>query len=278
MKKVFKYIGITLMSLVAIGAILFFIYLKPFMDKMKVTETIQLDPSITLVTGGGGNSGIIVGDSLVVVIDTKMDDAATEFHKQVMNLAGSKPILVINTHWHPDHVGGNKLFANQQILAGGSYDQDEWIKEAGKESLPTQWLLSQQIIPLGNDTLIVFNLAKDVHTPSDVMVYLPGHKLLFGGDVILNKQAPVLMGKASAAAYEEVLASLPSKMDIKTVVPGHGKIGGPEIITDFAAYFTDMREAASNSNKEEELVAKYKEWNQIPFFMSPKATIDHYKK
>ena len=40
----------------------------------------------------------------------------------------------------------------------------------------------------------------------------------------------------------------------------------------------DMKLAASNPDKENELVAKYKDWNQIPIFMSPGATIGFFKK
>jgi glyoxylase-like metal-dependent hydrolase (beta-lactamase superfamily II) len=56
-------------------------------------------------------------------------------------------------------------------------------QEAGEESLPAFWLEDTLTIPMDGDTIIAFNLAKNVHTPSDVMVYLKGQKLLFGGTV-----------------------------------------------------------------------------------------------
>ena len=247
------------------------------MAKMKQMEVVQIDKDLTIITGGGGNSGIIYSDSLVIVIDTKMDDAAETLHKKVLEIAGNKPVLVINTHLHPDHIGGNKLYDNSSILAGGSYSKEDWIKEAGAESLPNRWVQDQLMIPIGTDTLTVFNLAKDVHTQSDVMVYFHQRKVLFGGDVILNKQAPVIMGIADGDAYMEVLGNLPQKFEIKTIVPGHGPIGGVELIEQFNQFFTDMKEAATHTVKEKELIAKYSSWNQLPFFMSPKATMNHFK-
>ena len=71
MKKAFKWIGIVLLFLVIVAGSLYMIYLHPFMQKMKVTHVINYDKGLTLVTGGGGNSGILVSDSLIVVIDTK---------------------------------------------------------------------------------------------------------------------------------------------------------------------------------------------------------------
>ena len=277
-KKIGKWIGIVLLVIIAISSILYFNYLAPAMSKMKQTEIIQLDKNITIITGGGGNSGIINSDSLVVVIDTKMDDAAEMLYKMVLEISGNKPVLVINTHWHPDHVGGNAFYKNTSILAGGSYSQEEWTKEAGKESMPTQWVKDKMIIPMVDDTLIVFNLAKNVHTPSDVMVYMPQHKLFFGGDVILNKQAPVLMGKADGNAYMDVLNDLPKKLNIQTIVPGHGAIGGVEIIASFNQFFVDMKTAAAQPDTESALIEKYKDWTQIPLFMSPGAAVSHFKK
>lgn len=278
MKKVLKWLGITLLVFLFIGAFVYFKYLSPFLSKMKQTELVQIDKNLTIITGGGGNSGIISSDSLVVVVDTKMDDAATMLYQKVMAIAGNKPILVINTHWHPDHVNGNKFYKNATIMAGGNYSPEQWTKEVGKETLPTKWLKDTLIIPMGADTLTVFNLAKNVHTPSDVMVYMHQHKILFGGDVILNKQAPVLLGEADGDAYIEVLSTLPQHFDIKSIVPGHGAISDLSVIADFKQYFMDMKLAASNPDKENELVAKYKDWNQIPIFMSPSATISFFKK
>lgn len=277
-KKVLKWIGIVLLVFMGFGLIVYLKYLRPFMSKMKQTEMVQLDKNICIITGGGGNSGIINSDSLVVVVDTKMDDAADLLYKKVMEIAGTKPVLVINTHWHPDHVGGNPLFKNAGILAGGSYTEEDWKKEAGEKTLPNQWLKGKIVIPMGDDTLTVFNLAKNVHTSSDVMVYLHQHEILFGGDVILNKQAPVIMGNADGDAYIDVLNDLPNQMDIKTIVPGHGPIGGIEMITNFRDFFADMKLAASNPDKEKDLVAKYDSWNQLPIFMSPAATVSFFKK
>jgi uncharacterized membrane-anchored protein len=82
-KKTLKWLGIVVLILVAIGGTLYMVYLHPFMQKMKQTNTIKYDTELTLVMGGGGNSGILVSDSLVIVIDTKMDEAAEQLAKTV---------------------------------------------------------------------------------------------------------------------------------------------------------------------------------------------------
>jgi glyoxylase-like metal-dependent hydrolase (beta-lactamase superfamily II) len=276
--KIFKWIGIIILTLIIVGVTAYFAYVRPFMKKMKETTVVQYDKELTLVLGGGGNSGILVSDSLVVVIDTKMHEAADLFFKKVKELAGNKPIIVINTHFHPDHTGGNKLYKGQTIIAGGNYTKEFWIGEADEESLPTQWLKDRMDIKMGDDTITLINIGRNVHTASDVVVYLHKRKMLFGGDVILNKQAPVFMGVADPDGYLYALNMLPKLFDIQKIVPGHGTVGGIEIITNFRQYFVDMNTAANDDSKKDELVAKYKDWVQMPIFMSPGATISAIKK
>ena len=270
--------GIILLVVLVVAGGFFFVYLRPFIQKMKVVTTVQYDKELTIVTGGAGNSGILVSDSMVLVIDTKMDEAAETFHKQVMALAGNKPIFIVNTHIHPDHCKGNSLYKAQTILAGGNYTPELWAKEAGKENMPTLWLKDRMDIPMGNDTATIFNLGKNVHTQSDVMVYLHRRKLLFAGDVILNKQAPFLFAPANPNGYLETMNALPNMYNIKTIVPGHGTIGGMEVLESFKEFFNDMKTAATNPDKKSELVAKYNDWNQIPFAMSTGAAVKAFEK
>lgn len=277
-KKILKWMGLVILLLLIAGITAYFIYLRPFMKKMKTTRVIQVDKELTLVLGGGGNSGILVSDSLVMVIDTKMDDAAAQLFEKVKNLAGDKRILVVNTHYHPDHTKGNSFYKGQTIIAGANYGRDFWLKEAGEETVPTQWLDKRMDIRMGDDTATIINFARNAHTASDVFVYLHKRKLLFGGDVILNKQAPALLGNADVLGYLEAFDALPLMFDIKHIVPGHGEIGGMEMIENFRQYFKDMEMAAADDAKKESLLNKYKEWNQVPVFMSPGATVSFIKK
>jgi glyoxylase-like metal-dependent hydrolase (beta-lactamase superfamily II) len=79
--------------------------------------------------GWWGNICIITSDSLVVVVDSKMDEASEMLYQRVTDLAVGRKIVVINTQWHPDHVGGNKLYTDATIIAGGNYSLDEWGKK-----------------------------------------------------------------------------------------------------------------------------------------------------
>ncbi|MDB5271977.1 MAG: fold metallo-hydrolase [Chitinophagaceae bacterium] len=279
LKKILKWTGIVLAVLLVAGFALFFIYVRPVLKHMEQTHVIKYDKDLTIVEGGGGNSGILVSDSLVLVIDTKMGDAAEELSKMVHELAGNKPIVVVNTHYHSDHIKGNVFYKGQHIIGGGNYTKEEWIKEGGEETLPTQWVKDQLDIKMGDDTATIFNINRNAHTVSDVVVYLHKRKMLFTGDVILNQQAPALVSHAADPdGYLEDFNMLQKQFDIQQIVPGHGPIGGIEILNDFRQYFYDMETAANDDTKRGELVKKYDGWIQVPFLMSTGATISAIKK
>ena len=58
LKKVLKWLGIVILLLAVVGLTLYAIYLRPFMKKMEETAVIKYDKVLTIVLGGGGNSGI----------------------------------------------------------------------------------------------------------------------------------------------------------------------------------------------------------------------------
>src|SRR6185437_8690845 len=279
MKKVFKWIGIIVLVLAVIVGTLFMVYVRPFMKEFMATKTVKFDPELTLILGGGGNTGILASDSMVLVIDTKMQDASEKLYDTVMAIAKGKPILIVNTHVHKDHAGGNDKYKGHRIMAGGNYTKEQWKEEAGEETMPTDWIKDSLTFNVGNERVTILNLQRNTHTVSDIVVYLHNRKMLFGGDVILNKQAPALIKKNNPdpEGYLAAFDMLENKFDIKTVVPGHGNIGGKEVIDNFRQYFKDMATAANDPSQEGAMKEKYKDWRQIPFMMSPGATISYMK-
>lgn len=281
MKRVLIAFVVLILLGAGIGGGLYFTYLYPFMQKMKHMDTINYDKQLTLVISGGGNSGILVSDSAVLVVDTKTDETtAQQFYNQVKQLAGNKPIIVVNTHVHPDHVFGNKFFKGQTIIAGGNYDKDFWIKEDGAESLPTVWVKDSLVLNIGDETVTILNLPFSAHTQSDVMVYLHNRKMLFGGDVILNHQAPAIFAKynGDGEGYLKAFDLVEQRFDIAKVVPGHGPVGGVEVIDNYRTFFKDMKAASTaDPSTEKALLAKYADYNQIPVLMSPSAAERWFK-
>jgi cyclase len=269
-KRVLFYLG----GMVIIGMICLLLYIYPFYHFFFTAESTVIDKDLTVMSGAG-NSGILVTDSAVVVIDTKMGSMAKKLYKLAREKAGDKKIIVINTHFHGDHLYGNKYFKGCPIYIGG-YNADFATKIIGIENMPTVFVFDSLILPLGNETIALYNMGR-AHTFSDLVIYLQNRKLLFSGDLVFNRINPVLIREdgSNIKRWMKVLGQLPARWDIRTIVPGHGNVGGPELAVEMKQYFEDMTVAATKPDKASEMFNKYNEWMRMPLMSSPDRTVDY---
>jgi cyclase len=214
----------------------------------------------------------------VVVIDTKFWKNAEELHKLAIQKSGTKKIIVINTHFHWDHVFGNKLYHGSDIYTGG-YGKDVAATRTRKENLPTIYIRDSLILHLGDEIVGLYDLGQG-QTFHDLVVYLKNRKVLFTGDLVFNLINPAVIEEdgTDIKKWKSILTLMYKSFDAKTVVPGHGTPGGKEMILGQLIYFNDMEEAASQPARTKELIEKYAGWMKIPMGSSPEKTIDFIRK
>jgi cyclase len=268
LKRILLYLG----GLIIIGMIVLIIIMYPFYHFFFTPVSMVIDKNLTVMSGGG-NSGILVTDSAVVVIDTKMGSMAKKLFKLAREKAGNKKIIVVNTHFHGDHTYGNQYFKGCTIYIGG-YDTAFARKNIEAKNMPTVFVSDSLVLPLGNETIVLLNMGQ-AHTYDDLVVYLQNRKLLFCGDLVFNKINPALLkeGGCDIDKWKVVLEKLASHWNIQTVIPGHGIPGGNEIISNLKQYFSDMQIAASQPDRAAEIKARYKDWRKMPSMASPERTI-----
>ena len=75
-----------------------------------VITSEDLGNGIHMLTGQGGNIGLLAGDDGVFVIDSQFAPIAPKNLAKINELAGGAPTFLVNTHWHGDHTGGNANF------------------------------------------------------------------------------------------------------------------------------------------------------------------------
>lgn len=189
------------------------------------------------------NSGFIIGDDGVAVVDTSGSYLAGEALRAAIVQHTSKPIkYVINTHMHLDHVLGNATFkqdkpryvahhkmARALSLRGERYLQT--TKEAlGAEAfagteivLPDTGVEASEKIDLGGRSLRL-DAQQTAHTDNDLIVRDDKTGAAFVGDLIFSRHVPSLDG--SIVGWIEVLEKL-EELSSGKIVPGHG----PEAIS-----------------------------------------------
>jgi cyclase len=240
----------------------------PVMPTWK-TELRQLAPNVYayqqeggtgLVNAGISNAGVFVGEDSLVAFDslgyplqTKAFIAASE------RATGKKFSQLIDSHHHGDHVAGNQFFLPAAILSH-PYCRDEvvkavpktpssWPKQEGiadgteerKLAPPTITFEDNLIYYIGGNR-VEFRFAGPAHTWGDIVAYLPQHKILFAADVAFFNLVPYCHN-AHVSKWMESMEKI-MKMDVDTIVPGHGPVGGKKELAESLEYFRFLKTEA----------------------------------
>ncbi|UXH46607.1 MBL fold metallo-hydrolase [Rossellomorea vietnamensis] len=95
------------------------------------------------------------------------------------------------------------------------------------------------------------------HSFCDSMLYLPEEKVIFMGDLVFVHCHPTFFDETDPRKWMDILRKV-KKLDIETVIPGHGDIGTKEDIDIMILYLTHL---LSVQHKESaEIPPLYKNW------------------
>lgn len=267
---------ISLSRIVSLSCFLFFLINTPAHAQapMVNTDNIQrvsdnvyviLDKRANLVP----NIGIIIGEESAMVVDTGMGPANAEKVLAKVKSMTDKPVRYLAiTHFHPEHGMGAQSFPEETRIVVPRAQKEE-LAAKGKDYIGFFSGMSPEIagllsdvklvkpdlafekrldIDLGGQTvqLLHFNTA---HTQGDMYVFLPDQKILFGGDIIIDRFFPIMADKdSSATGWIEALRKLKS-LKPEIVVPGHGDVSDVSLIDQLAIYLNAMQVQVSRLHK-----------------------------
>ena len=236
-------------------------------ETVQVTKNVYVIPDdrINLVP----NIGIIVGDNSVMVVDTGMGPKNALLVLEEVRKITDKPIEYLAiTHFHPEHGMGAQAFPDEtrivvpvaqknELLAKGQ----SYIEFFSGMSPEIAGLLSEvelQSPDIAFDNKLEIDLGNQVvelyyfhtaHTQGDMFVFLPDQKLLFGGDIIIERFFPIMPDSdSSALGWMESLKKLKA-LQPRIIIPGHGEAGGIDLIDQLMIYLNAMKVQVTNQKK-----------------------------
>ena len=195
--------------------------------------THQLRPNIYYVEGGGGHSGVIIGDSGVIVVDAKTTLAGGKELLASIAKITPKPVnTVILTHSDGDHVNGLAAFpAGITIIAqeNNKKEQDAALAKGGRgappaDHLPTKLVKNKENLTIDGVKLELRHWAP-AHTSGDLVIFVPAEKIVFTGDLITENPYPLIHRQkdGTAAGWVQSAKGMIA-FNADTYVTGHGKI------------------------------------------------------
>jgi glyoxylase-like metal-dependent hydrolase (beta-lactamase superfamily II) len=189
---------------------------------------------------GDPNTGIVVGDDAVMVIDTQATPVMAQDVIRRIREVTDKPIrYVLLSHYHAVRVLGASAYGANHVIAS----QDTWdlIVERGAQDMKSEierfprlfravesvpgltWpnlvFKGEMTLWLGKLEVKIMQLGRG-HTKGDTVVWLPGEKILFSGDLVEYGATPY----AGDAYYEDWPATLDAIAALRPekLVPGRG--------------------------------------------------------
>ncbi|MFP3991509.1 MBL fold metallo-hydrolase [Streptomyces sp. E11-3] len=204
------------------------------------------------------NAGLVVGADRTVLVDTAATEArARRLRDEVERVVPGGPDFVVNTHFHGDHTLGNGQFTPGAVVVAleGTRAESEEAGLGVHDIWPhVEWGETPLVLPdltfQGSLTLRAGGLRAELidvgpaHTAHDTVVWVPERSVLFTGDVVWSGVTPfVLFGTVTGSlrALDELRA-----LGARTVVPGHGPVGGPELLDATGAYLTWLQQVAED--------------------------------
>jgi cyclase len=241
--------------------------------QMKVTK---VSGNVYMIEGSGGNIGASVGDDGIVIVDDQYAPLADKIQAALKGITDKPVRFIINTHYHPDHTGGNAYFQKQApIIAqdnvrkrlesgggggnGGSIHID--TKPAPHEALP--------IITFDHDITVHLN-GEDIralyfpagHTDGDSIIFFPHSNVVHMGDDFVTYGFPFIdvEGGGSINGMIDGVAQVVSQLppDVK-VIPGHGPLSTLDDVRAYLTMLKETRDAVQKALKEGQTLDQMKQ-------------------
>jgi len=254
-------------------------------DFSKVEMKVQkVAGTVYMLEGSGGNIGASVGDDGIVIVDDEFLPLAGKIEAALKGIS-DKPIkVVLNTHWHGDHTGGNPHFGEKapivaqenvrkRLVTGGKSRFGE-TKPADKSALPIITFEDQVSVHLNGEDIKAIHFPHG-HTDGDSVIFFTQSNVVHMGDDFFNGGMFPFIDIDSGgsvqgmiAGDEKVLAEVPD--DVK-IIPGHGPLATKDDLRKFIAVLKETSAAVEagikkgktlDQLKQEKVLAKWDSWGQ----------------
>ena len=210
------------------------------LDEKKISFEELGNGLFAFTAEGDPNSGIIIGDDSVMVIDAQATPTLARQVIQKVRSVTDKPIShLVLSHYHAVRVLGAAEYKASNIIMSSKArsmvverGQEDWDSEfdrfprlfKGHEEIPgltwpTTTFDKKMSLFLGKRRVDLYFLGR-AHTAGDIVIHVPDSNVLFTGDIVEYKSA-CYCGDAHLQDWPKTLGKI-AKFQAVSLVPGRG--------------------------------------------------------
>jgi glyoxylase-like metal-dependent hydrolase (beta-lactamase superfamily II) len=261
-------------TLAATGALTMTVaaFQQPPQPQAMVVGVQQVRPNLYVMTGGGGNSGVLVGTDGVTVVDTKNPGWGQPLLDKIKTVTDKPVVRIINTHTHFDHVSGNVEFPptvdvvthentqrylreNNPVYGLQTTANPSVFTQNANRNMPKTTFKDKLTIGRGADQIDVYHFGP-AHTGGDAFVVFTALRVMHTGDTFPSRDLPIMdrNNGGSGVQYSRTLLSAfeqASRSNVDTIINGHNATTMPvadlrtysEFVADFVKFAQDAKRA-----------------------------------
>ena len=219
-------------------------------------SVLPVQGNVYMLAGAGGNVSVQIGDEGVLLVDTEFAPLAARIMAEIRRLSSRPVRFIINTHDHPDHVGGNaalvelikptpldplQMIAHENALAR--------LSNPAPGDAPTppgglpgdSYFTPTKDFHFNGEAVFLYH-APNAHTDGDTIVLFRESDVVSTGDLFVPGSYPFI-DRARGGSVQGLIAGLnqilhltvPAKTQERGtyVIPGHGRICDEADVVEF---------------------------------------------
>jgi len=261
---------------------------QPPAPLIRENATVKVSDNVYVIPDGGvgavPNVGIVVGNKATLVIETGLGPRNGQtVLREVQKVSKNAEMYIVATHFHAEHALGESVFpSSAKVIRARAQQQDidefgiqpnfaarspamaELVKDA-QFRRADEFFDSEKILDLGGVRVRLLWYG-GTHTNGDTMIFIEGDRVLFAGDVVMNRRylgfgSPRSSVQAWLNSLDKVAPLRPTR-----VVPSHGEMGDGSLIEQNRTFLAALQSRVAELKREgktleqatESVVAEFK--------------------
>ncbi|EZH74389.1 metallo-beta-lactamase [Aquimarina atlantica] len=225
-------------------------------DKEVKITIDSLSDHIYMLTGQGGNIGVFKNEKGLFIIDDQFARLSDKILTNLKTISNKPVTMVINTHYHGDHTGGNENMASQGATIFAQKNVRSRMEKGQQKkghiipsSLPVITFNEGLQLYFKDENVKAFHV-HNAHTDGDALIYFVNGNVLHMGDTFFNGRYPYIDLKSGGSIKGYIKASEKALLianDDTKIIPGHGKLATTK---DLAMFLKMLKEITNGIQKE----------------------------
>ena len=193
---------------------------------------------------GGGNVAASIGPDGILLVDDMYKAMVPKLQRALTGVSPLPIRIVINTHFHGDHIQGNSVLGTTATIIGHENTLKRLSAGATPPTFPMVTFKDAITVRFNGENIVVRHLPNS-HTDGDAIVFFETSKVLHLGDLFFVGMFPAVYREGGGdikqliVSLDRVLAEYPAET---RVIPGHGELA---TMDDLRRYTTMLKETVA---------------------------------